>query len=37
MPRRVADIAKIRKLVGFEPQVNLDEIINKVVDHFRKS
>ena len=37
MPRRVAAIAKIRKLVGFEPQVNLDEIINKVVDHFRKS
>ena len=37
MPRRVADIAKIRKLVGFEPQANLDEIINKVVDHFRKS
>ena len=37
MPRRVADIAKIRKLVGFEPQVNLDEIINKVIDHFRKS
>ena len=37
MPRRVADITKIRKLVGFEPQVNLDEIINKVVDHFRKS
>ena len=37
MPRRVADIAKIRKLVGFEPQVNLDEIINKVVAHFRKS
>ena len=37
MPRRVADITRIRKLVGFEPQVNLDEIINKVVDHFRKS
>lgn len=37
MPRRVADITKIRKLVGFEPQANLDEIINKVVDHFRKS
>ena len=37
MPRRVADITKIRKLVGFEPQVNLDEIINKVIDHFLKS
>ena len=37
MPRRVADITKIRELVGFEPQVNLDEIINKVIDHFRKS
>tara|TARA_B100001123_G_scaffold440864_1_gene580864 strand:- start:3208 stop:4170 length:963 start_codon:yes stop_codon:yes gene_type:complete len=37
MPRRVADITKIKELVGFKPQVNLDEIINKVVDHFRKS
>ncbi len=37
MPRRVADITKIRELVGFEPQVNLDEIINKVIDHFRRN
>jgi UDP-glucose 4-epimerase len=35
MPRRVPDITKIRGLVGYEPKVHLDEILNKVIDHFR--
>ncbi len=35
MPRRVPDITKIRKLVGYEPKVKLDEIIRKVIDHMR--
>jgi nucleoside-diphosphate-sugar epimerase len=35
MPRRVPDIRKIRALVGYEPKVNLDEILVKVIDYFR--
>src|SRR5688572_28475025 len=32
MPRRVPDISKIRKLVGYEPAVQLDQIIEQVID-----
>jgi UDP-glucose 4-epimerase len=35
MPRRVPDITKIRELVGYEPKVQLDEIIRSVIDHMR--
>jgi UDP-glucose 4-epimerase len=35
MPRRVPDIAKIHKLVGFQPTVQLGEIISRVVHYFR--
>ena len=31
MPRRVPDIAKIRALVGYEPTVELDEILTRVI------
>jgi UDP-glucose 4-epimerase len=37
MQRRVPDIAKIRKLVGYEPQVALDEILGKVIAYFQNS
>jgi UDP-glucose 4-epimerase len=33
MPRRVPDISKIRALIGFEPKLQLDDILRKVVDH----
>jgi UDP-glucose 4-epimerase len=36
MPRRVPDISKIRALIGYEPRVQLDEILLKVIDDFRK-
>jgi UDP-glucose 4-epimerase len=36
MPRRVPDISKIRALVGYEPQVQLDEILTRVIEHFRQ-
>jgi UDP-glucose 4-epimerase len=36
MPRRVPDLTKIRTLVGYEPQVHLDEILTRVIDHFQK-
>jgi UDP-glucose 4-epimerase len=35
MPRRVPDLAKIHDLIGYAPQVALDEIIARVVDDFR--
>ena len=35
MPRRVPDIRKIGALVGYEPRVNLDEILLKVIEYFR--
>jgi UDP-glucose 4-epimerase len=35
MPRRVPDLTKVSKLVGYEPKVGLDEIIMRVIEHFR--
>lgn len=35
MPRRVPDIGKIRALIGFEPTMNLNEIISSVVETAR--
>ena len=35
MPRRVPDISKIRTLIGFEPKLELDDIIRRVLEHAR--
>ena len=35
MPRRVPDISKIRALIGYEPTVELDEILTRVVASLR--
>jgi UDP-glucose 4-epimerase len=35
MPRRVPDIAKIGRLIGYRPEVGLDEILKRVIAHFR--
>src|SRR6188472_3603726 len=32
MPRRVPDISKIRSLIGYEPQLDLDQIIDSVIE-----
>lgn len=37
MPRRVPDISRIKALVGFRPQVPLDEIIQRVIAFHRGS
>ncbi len=37
MPRRVPDISKIRELVGYEPKMDLDQIIHSVIEHIRAS
>jgi UDP-glucose 4-epimerase len=35
MPRRVPDITKIRRLVGYEPKVQLDQTLTRVIDYIR--
>ena len=35
MPRRVPDLQKVQALVGYEPKVQLREIINRVIEYFR--
>jgi UDP-glucose 4-epimerase len=34
MRRRVPDLSRIRALIGYEPQVHLDEIIDRVAEYF---
>jgi UDP-glucose 4-epimerase len=36
MPRRVPDTSKARRLIGWEPRVGLDEIIERVAAHRRE-
>ena len=36
MPRRVPDISKINQLVGYEPTVELDEILTRVIEYVRQ-
>ncbi len=35
MPRRLPDLSKLRNLIGYEPEVGLDEIIERVIEYFR--
>ena len=35
MPRRVPDLSKARALVGYAPQVQLEEILKRVIEHHR--
>lgn len=35
MMRRVPDISKIRNLIGFQPQITLDEILRSVIEYER--
>ena len=34
MPRRVPDLTKLRTLIGYEPKVQLDEILDRVSEYF---
>jgi len=34
MPRRVPDTSKLRALIGYEPKIHLDEILDRVIAHF---
>ncbi len=35
MPRRVPDISKLRELIGYQPKVDLDDIISRVIAYAR--
>jgi UDP-glucose 4-epimerase len=35
MPRRVPDLTRIHAQIGYEPQVDLDEILDRVIAYFR--
>jgi UDP-glucose 4-epimerase len=35
MRRRVPDISKVKKLIGWTPQIDLDGILRSVIDHLR--
>ena len=35
MPRRVPDISKIKALIGFQPKLDLDDIIKSVIEYTR--
>ncbi|MCU0242302.1 MAG: GDP-mannose 4,6-dehydratase, partial [Vicinamibacteria bacterium] len=34
MPRRIPALDKLRRLIGYEPQVHLDEILDRVAAYF---
>jgi UDP-glucose 4-epimerase len=34
MPRRVPDLTKVKRLIGYEPKVGLDGILDRVIEHF---
>ena len=36
MPRRVPDLTRIKGLIGYEPTLELDEILTQVIDYFRR-
>lgn len=34
MQRRVPDLSKIKKYIGYQPTLNIDQILDKVIEHF---
>lgn len=36
MNRRVPDISKIKKVIGFEPKVPLDEILKEIIEYYKR-
>jgi UDP-glucose 4-epimerase len=37
MQRRVPDISKVKKLIGYEPTLTLDQTLERVIDYFSKT
>jgi UDP-glucose 4-epimerase len=36
MPRRVPDLSKLHRLIGYQPRYSLDDILNQVIEYFRR-
>jgi hypothetical protein len=36
MPRRVPDLTRVKGLIGYEPQYQLDAVLTQVIDYFRR-
>jgi UDP-glucose 4-epimerase len=36
MPRRVPDLSKAEKMIGYKPRHTLDDILIQVIDYFRR-
>ena len=36
MPRRVPDLSKAEKMIGYKPKHRLDDILSQVIDYFRR-
>jgi UDP-glucose 4-epimerase len=36
MPRRVPDLSKAEKMIGYQPRHTLDDILTQVIDYFRR-
>ncbi|HXD72302.1 MAG TPA: GDP-mannose 4,6-dehydratase [Vicinamibacterales bacterium] len=36
MPRRVPDLSKAEKMIGYKPKHSLDDILTQVIDYFRR-
>jgi UDP-glucose 4-epimerase len=36
MPRRVPDLTRVKALIGYEPQYQLDAVLTQVIDYFRR-
>jgi nucleoside-diphosphate-sugar epimerase len=36
MPRRVPDLSKAFKMIGYQPRHTLDDILTQVIDYFRR-
>jgi len=35
MAIRIPDLGRIKSQIGYQPKVQLDEILKRVIDHFR--
>ena len=35
MPKRVPDLAKIERMIGYSPTLTLDDILRDVIEYFR--
>ena len=37
MPRRVPDLTKLNGLIGYNPEIALDDILKRVIAHMRET